>query len=1176
MGSFVTNPYPGLRPFETEEDYLFFGREGQSEEILRRLRRERFVAVVGTSGSGKSSLIRAGLLSYLYGGFMSGAGSHWRVAVMRPGGDPIRNLARALYVPSVLASGEASEEDAQQERTVLEVTLRRSGLGLVEAIRQTRLPGTDNLLVVVDQFEELFRFAEPSKLSRNEDDAAAFVKLLLESAAQTALPIYIVITMRSDFIGDCARYRDLPERVAAGLYLIPRMTRDQRREAIERPAMVADGTIAPRLMNRLLNDGGDNPDLLPILQHALMRTWEYWRLHHEPGAPLDLEHYSASGEMTEALSRHAEEAYAELPDDRARTIARRMFQALTEKGEDNREVRRPSSVGTIAGVAGASSEEVGAVIETFRRSGRSFLTPPPGVALTENTVIDISHESLIRGWTRLNKWVDEETESAKVYQRLAETAGLQAQGRAGLFHGPDLKDALAWRDKEKPNPTWGNFYHPGFETAMKFLDRSAAVRRRRILAYGTMGLCLILWCGYLFYSHERTAREMAASRATILRQEQMNAAEEEKAKDEHALEEVRIAEAQKETDWVRNVSRTMDVNRLELASEASTLSSRLNDVSPQEEKDEMEVFLANNQTEMGEHEKAAQAYTQVLLLHPEQRMSQEERSYEYILLGRADDAIADLKAYLEYDPDSYLAHMNLSVALAMEKRYPEASGEMQKAIRNFQFGSTSLFDSEISPDIRRATGQTLLVETPVTFYVTMFYELATLKAFAGDASFARTLDRADDVARQQGYDVDGSGAKGRVTLESVDPFLLGIEWAWLSARAQNISAGGAKREDYGVYAAYGALWERAARIQPRFKDWAGHFYAEFLREQTSQKQSRYDGMAAWVRQRMQTLYPNNGTPPPIPGENDTDITALMDEADLVGERGDYAGSAKVLTTAIQEAEHWPNGRSELIMLLLKRADMYVDVQDTAQQGSDAAKQAAAAAQSDCRRVLKLEPHTARAYLDLAYTEKDLAAQERDYGLAFRYNPTLRLAEARLGILLEKSDPRRALALLEQANRTDSPDVTIFQEIARLRNGTGEYGEALAAISRAIAMQPDNLTSYEIKGEAEKGLHWSAVEMAVERSSDYRKLGDYLARTGEPENALRCFVEALHDLAADPAGKGNESVLAEETVTAHELSQTLESLGSHNDARRFWISVNGVPYLEPLKEVAQKEIQRLTP
>jgi tetratricopeptide (TPR) repeat protein len=1175
MGSFVTNPYPGLRPFETEEDYLFFGREGQSEEILARLRRERFVAVVGTSGSGKSSLIRAGLLSYLYGGFMSGAGSHWRVAVMRPGGDPIRNLARALYVPSVLASENLSEEDAQQEQTVLEVTLRRSGLGLVEAIRQARLPATDNILVVVDQFEELFRFAEPSRLSRNEDDAAAFVKLLLESGAQTALPIYVVITMRSDFIGDCARYRDLPERVAAGLYLIPRMTRDQRREAIERPAMVADATIAPRLMNRLLNDGGDNPDLLPILQHALMRTWDYWRLHHEPGAPLDLEHYSASGEMTEALSRHAEEAYEELPDERSRMIAKRMFQALTEKGEDNREVRRPTSVGTIAGVAGASIDEVVAVIDTFRRAGRSFLTPPANVPLTENTVIDISHESLIRGWTRLNKWVDEETESANVYQRLAETAALQAQGRAGLFHGPDLRNALAWREKEKPSPAWGSFYHPGFETAMKFLDRSRAARQRQILVYGTLGLFLMLWCGYLFYAHERTAREMAKSRAMLTQQQQVAAAEEEKAKDEHNLEEVRISEAQKETDWVRNVSRTMDVNRIELASEASTLSSGMNDILSQEGKVRMQVVLANDQTLMGEHEKSAQAYTQALLLHPGQRSSQEERAYEYILLGRADDAIADLQAYLKDDPNSYLPHMNLAVALAMEKRYREASAEMQQAIRDFQFGSSGLYDSEVSPDIQQATGQTLLTETPVTFYVTMFYELASLKAFAGDPGFQKTLDQADDAALKQGYDVDGMGAKDQANFESVDPFVLGIEWAWLSARAQNIAASGANREDYGVYAAYGALWERAARIQPRFKDWAGHFYAVFLQEHAKQKQSRYDAMADWVRQRMHVLYPKTGTAPSIPATSGTDITALMDEADMAEEREEYADSAKDLTEAIREVEQWPNGRSELIMLLLRRADMYVNVQDSAQQ-ADAAKNAAAAAQSDCRRALQLEPHTARAYLDLAETEKDVAAQERDYGLAFKYNPTLRIAEARLGYLLEKSDPKRALALLEQANQTDYPVVWIFQDIAKLQNAAGHYGEGLAAISRAIAMEPNSLDSYEIKADAEKGLHWSAVEIAVEKASDYRRLGDYLARTGQPADALRFYLESLHTLAKDPAGKGSDSALAEETVTAHELSQTLESLGSHNDAKRFWTAVSAAPYMEPLKGVAQKEIQRLSP
>src|SRR6266850_2092884 len=127
------NPFPGLRPFDFGEQHLFFGREGQSEEILRHLRTSHFLAVVGTSGSGKSSLIRAGLLPDLYGGYMASAGSHWRVAIFRPMDDPIGNMARALNKPDVLQSDPPNGGDHARSDILLEVTLRRSGLGLVEA-----------------------------------------------------------------------------------------------------------------------------------------------------------------------------------------------------------------------------------------------------------------------------------------------------------------------------------------------------------------------------------------------------------------------------------------------------------------------------------------------------------------------------------------------------------------------------------------------------------------------------------------------------------------------------------------------------------------------------------------------------------------------------------------------------------------------------------------------------------------------------------------------------------------------------------------------------------------------------------------------------------------------------------------------------------------------------------
>jgi tetratricopeptide (TPR) repeat protein/energy-coupling factor transporter ATP-binding protein EcfA2 len=480
------HPFPGLRPFEADEEHLFFGREGQSAEILRRLRQHRFLAVVGTSGSGKSSLIRAGLLPHLYGGFLADGGSHWRVAIFRPGGDPIKHLATALNDPTVLGSPARSADEAAQDAVLLEVSLRRSGLGLIDAVQLARLPEHEQVVIVVDQFEELFRFADAADRPGGGEDAAAFVKLLLEASEQRDLPIYVVLTMRSDYIGDCARYSGLPEAVTNALYLIPRMTRDQRRAAIVEPVRVGGGTIAPRLVIRLLNDVGDDPDQLPILQHALLRTWDYERDHDGSQRAIDVDDYLAIGGMADALSKHADEAYDGLPDDRSRAIAKRIFQALSEKGPDNREARRPTTIGKLALVVDAPVEDIIRVVEDFRTPGRSFLTPTHGRPLNAETVIDISHESLIRGWRRMRQWAEEEAESARHYRRLADTAGLHAQGMAGLLRDPDLEHMLAWRDRERPTSDWGLRYHPGFAQAIGFLEQSRSAReaehRQRIAA----------------------------------------------------------------------------------------------------------------------------------------------------------------------------------------------------------------------------------------------------------------------------------------------------------------------------------------------------------------------------------------------------------------------------------------------------------------------------------------------------------------------------------------------------------------------------------------------------------------------------------------------------------------------------------------------------------------------
>src|SRR5215831_88069 len=464
----IGNPFPGIRPFEMDEANLFFGRDGQSDELLKRLQRTRLLAVVGTSGSGKSSLIRAGLLPALYGGLMGDAGSNWRIAIQRPGGDPIGNLAAALAGAHVFGS----TGDADIQSALIETTLRRSSIGLIDVVRQAGMNQHENLLVVVDQFEELFRF----KQSQTGDDATTFVKLLLEAAAQQQTPIYVILTMRSDFLGDCSQFTGLPEAINDGQYLIPRMSRDERQAAIAGPIAVGQGEISAPLISRLLNDVGDNPDQLPILQHALMRTWDYWCARRRNGEAIDLEDYTAIGTMSEALSRHADEAFNELPDEPSRLIAEKLFKRLTEKGADNREIRRPTSLAELCAVCAAGKDELVSIIEVFRREGRSFLMPPAGTDLTTETVIDISHESLIRNWKRLQNWVDEEAQSSRIYRRLADAAVLHSEGHEGLLQDPGLQMTLDWFEKTRPNAAWAGRYHAAFAEATKYLAESCEAR----------------------------------------------------------------------------------------------------------------------------------------------------------------------------------------------------------------------------------------------------------------------------------------------------------------------------------------------------------------------------------------------------------------------------------------------------------------------------------------------------------------------------------------------------------------------------------------------------------------------------------------------------------------------------------------------------------------------------
>ena len=270
---------------------------------------------------------------------------------------------------------------------------------------------------MVDQFEELFRYKDEEPVTeearrRREAAAAAaaqFVQLLL-AASRYQPPVYIVLTMRSDYRVDCAEFRDLPETLNECQYLIPRLTREQRRGAIEGP--LGRTEIAPSLVQRMLNDAGDEPDQLPILQHALMRTWGQWR-RLDPGQSrrIKLQDYEAIGGFEKALDWHAKELLKDVPEEIAATI----FKRLTARSRGNRERRDPATLAQLWDVCGAATPEqkaeVTAVINHFRKGEATFLSPrmEQVLDLRPDDYVDITHESLIRQWEKLRDWVKEET-----------------------------------------------------------------------------------------------------------------------------------------------------------------------------------------------------------------------------------------------------------------------------------------------------------------------------------------------------------------------------------------------------------------------------------------------------------------------------------------------------------------------------------------------------------------------------------------------------------------------------------------------------------------------------------------------------------------------------------------------------------------------------------------------
>ncbi len=493
------NPFPGLRAFRPDEGHLFFGRMESTLKVVSKLKDNRFVAVLGASGSGKSSLVMSGVIPALLKENAEEKKS-WSYLVFRPALNPVDHLATEL---SALSAGAGFN---QLSEASVAASLHNISEGLTDVINRIRKNLRQQVVIVIDQFEEIFRFSPVTSKGLPGDNAADFIELIVNAMQKPDHGLHIILTLRSEYVSDCGRFHSLTNLMNSSSYLLPQIPVDQMVTVIEEPVKLSGGSIDRSLVKLILSDLEERPGQLPVLQHLMMRTWNQWSRLGDLTRPIGISDYEAVGKLKGAISQHAGQAFESL-DERHRYICSRLFRTITTRSDDGRELRKPERISAIAAQTGCAEHEIIRVAEVFRSPEYSFLTPSKEVPLNGESILDLTHESIIRLWGNLRKWMDDEEASVKLYRQLAYAAAQYQEGTGRLWTAPDLLMALRWRDENNPTLAWAEKIDPAFERALIFLKNSEeeysireeygrksnneTVRRLR-LAAAVLGLLAIL------------------------------------------------------------------------------------------------------------------------------------------------------------------------------------------------------------------------------------------------------------------------------------------------------------------------------------------------------------------------------------------------------------------------------------------------------------------------------------------------------------------------------------------------------------------------------------------------------------------------------------------------------------------------------------------------------------
>ena len=456
-------PYKGLNYFDEGDADLFVGREALTAKLIVRLISltsgqqpdgKRFLAIVGASGSGKSSLVRAGLVPALR---WNKASTDWQIHILTPTAQPLESLALSLTSENISVTAASTlMDDLLKDPRSLQIFVKRK-LGLENGSR---------LLLVLDQFEELFA------LCRSEEERTAFIDNLLTAASESAGPVILVITLRADFYAHCANYPELRQALALQQEYIGAMNPHELRRAIEEPAQRGRWEFEPGLVDLLLHDVGHEPGALPLLSHALLETWQRRRAR-----TMTLSGYASSGGVRGAIAETAETVFSDQFTHEQQSIARRIFLRLTELGDESSlaDTRRRATFKELI----LKPEEATSTHGVLKALADARL-----ITTSEDSA-EVAHEALIREWPTLRSWLEENREGLRLHRHLTESAQewLEMNREPDLlYRGARLAQAREWAapHAEELNALEHEFLHASTEHSERELAEREAQRQREL------------------------------------------------------------------------------------------------------------------------------------------------------------------------------------------------------------------------------------------------------------------------------------------------------------------------------------------------------------------------------------------------------------------------------------------------------------------------------------------------------------------------------------------------------------------------------------------------------------------------------------------------------------------------------------------------------------------------